>query len=138
MASARSYAELLTHLGDREFVSNHATNSAFLDDMVAYPGAAVQDILQYLWTDNVLATGRLPLPHCDANFSDVTANTLLVSGKQDPIVTRACIAPIQTLVNSDDVSLLESPRRAHGHSWRQPGGKSHLAGGGRLAVGPFR
>ncbi|KAF0808271.1 polyhydroxyalkanoate synthase [Alcanivorax sp. S71-1-4] len=109
VASARSYAELLTHLGDRDFVSNHATNSAFLDDMVAYPGATVQDILQYLWTDNVLPTGRLPIRGCAARFSDVTANTLLVSGRQDPIVTRACIAPIQTLVSSDDVSLLDVP-----------------------------
>lgn len=122
VASARSYLELLGNLGDHEFVSNHATNSAFLDDMVAYPGAVIQDVIQYLWTDNVLPKGRLPLADCEARFSSVTANTLLVSGRQDMIVTRACTAPIQALISSADVSLIEVP-----------GGHTGILGGSQAA-----
>ena len=122
VASARSYIELIANLRDHEFVSNHATNSAFLDDMVAYPGAVMQDIIQYLWTDNVLPTGQLPIAGCDARFSAVTANTLLVSGRQDMIVTRACTAPIQQLVSSKDVSLIEVP-----------GGHTGILGGSQAA-----
>ncbi len=35
------YWELLTKLEDREYVINHATSSAFLDHMLAYPGGAM-------------------------------------------------------------------------------------------------
>lgn len=41
-------------------IAAHATNAAFLEDMTAYPGAVVQDMAQWLLTDNVPAQGRRP------------------------------------------------------------------------------
>lgn len=109
VATVQGYIELLRNLGDRDFVAAHATNAAFLDDMTAYPGGVVQDIIHYLWTDNVLAKGRLPMRAGDASFANVTANLLAVAGTDDTIVTEDCTRPILGLVSSSDQTLLTAP-----------------------------
>jgi poly(3-hydroxyalkanoate) synthetase len=90
IGSIQGYIDLVKNLHDEEYVVSHATNGAFLDDMVAYPGAVIQDVIQFLWTDNVMAKGELPLRNLRASFSDITANLCMVTGKQDPIVTTDC------------------------------------------------
>lgn len=109
VASVRPYLDLLAELDDRDKVSAHATNAAFLDDMVAYPGGVIQDVVQHLWTDNVLAQGRLPIPGSDAQLSAVGANLLLVVGRGDPIVTPACAKALLRFVASADTEVLEVP-----------------------------
>jgi len=109
VASVLGYVELLSKLHDREFVSAHATNGAFLDDMVAYPGGVMQDIMQSLWIDNILAGGRLPVGDWRARLSDVHANLLVVVGDDDVIVTRDCAKPLVDLCSSADRSILDVP-----------------------------
>src|SRR5690606_19541174 len=102
VGSVRGYLDLLKNLDDREYVKAHATQGAFLDDMVAYPGGVVQDIIQYLWVDNMLADNRLPMRDSKLGFESVMANLLLVTGKGDPIVTEQCSLPILDKVRSQD------------------------------------
>ncbi|MEY1662990.1 alpha/beta fold hydrolase [Isoalcanivorax beigongshangi] len=109
VATAQSYLELLRNLSDREFVSTHATNAAFLDDMVAYPGGIMQDVVRYLWTDNVMAAGRMPVRGEPERLSKVRTPLLLVIGRDDVIITRDCTLPIRDRVGSDDVEVLEVP-----------------------------
>ena len=109
VASVRPYLDLLGELHDRERVAAHATNAAFLDDMVAYPGGVIQDVVQYLWADNLLAAGRLPIPGSRTSLSAITANLLLVAGRGDPIVTPACARALLGLVSSPDRQCLEVP-----------------------------
>lgn len=106
-ASLKSYTKLLQKLTDDDYVSKHATNSAFLDQMEAYPGACVQDIVQYLFTDNLLARGRLPMSSRPALINDIDANILMITGKQDTIVTRACSQALLRQVKSQDVTTQE-------------------------------
>ena len=109
VASVRPYLDLLAELDDRDKVAAHATNAAFLDDMVAYPGGVIQDVVQHLWTDNVLADGRLPIPGSEARLSAIGASLLLVAGRGDPIVTPACATALLRLVASADVQVLDAP-----------------------------
>ncbi|MBA4284767.1 MAG: alpha/beta hydrolase [Xanthomonadaceae bacterium] len=109
VASLRPYLDLLAALDDRDKVAAHATNAAFLDDMVAYPGGVIQDVVQYLWTDNRLADGRLPMPGSDTRLSAITASLLLVAGRGDPIVTPACAKALLRLVASTDIRVLDVP-----------------------------
>jgi len=44
-----------------EYITRNATQGAFLNDMVAYPGGVIQDTVQYLWVDNCTAYGDLPM-----------------------------------------------------------------------------
>lgn len=118
VGSMQGYMDLLKNLHDRDYVKAHATQGAFLDDMVAYPGGVVQDIIQFLWVDNVLADNRLPQLDSERGFDAVKANLLLVTGRNDPIVTEHCSLPILNLVSSEDKTHL-----------RVPGGHMAILGG---------
>lgn len=109
VASLRPYLDLLAELDDRDKVAAHATNAAFLDDMVAYPGGVIQDVVQFLWTDNCLAEGRLPIAGCEARLEAIDANLLLVAGRGDPIVTPACAKALLRFAASRDVRVLDAP-----------------------------
>ena len=106
IGSLQGYWNLVKNLHDRDFVSAHATNGAFLDDMVAYPGGVIQDIIRYLWTDNVVAHGQLPMEGTDGHLNRVTANVLNVTGASDPIVTPECSQAMEPLIRSKDKTFI--------------------------------
>jgi poly(3-hydroxyalkanoate) synthetase len=107
--TVRGYTDLLRNLHDRDFVTNHATHAAFLDDMVAYPGGVIQDVLQYLLTDNVLAAGRLPIRDCEASLKAVQQPVLMVLGKHDPIISPASSQQLRNLLGSTEIETLQVP-----------------------------
>lgn len=109
VASVQGYWNLVKNLHDRDFVSAHATNGAFLNDMVAYPGGVIQDIIHYLWVDNVVARGQLPMPGAVGQLSRVQASILNITGAGDPIVTRDCSHAMDTLVGSRDKTYVTIP-----------------------------
>ena len=109
VASVQGYWNLVKNLHDRDFVSAHATNGAFLNDMVAYPGGVIQDIIHYLWVDNVVARGQLPMPGGGGQLSRVQASILNITGAGDPIVTRDCSHAMDTLVGSRDKTYVTIP-----------------------------
>ncbi|MFO0696847.1 MAG: alpha/beta fold hydrolase [Polyangiales bacterium] len=126
-ATLQSYLELVRKRDDAEHLELHATHSAFLDDMTAYPGGVVQDIVQFLVVDNCLAKGRLPMPTRRGAISDVKASLFLVAGTEDTIVAPACTERILELVGSRDVTAIRVPgghlgilggSKAPGASWR--------------------
>lgn len=106
VSSLQGYLNLFKNLHDKEFVSAHATNGAFLDDMVAYPGGVIQDIIHYLWIENVVAKGQLPMLNPEGNLNRVTANILNISGANDPIVTPECSQASAPLISSKDKTYL--------------------------------
>lgn len=106
IGSLQGYWSLMKNLHDRDFVASHATNGAFLDDMVAYPGGVIQDIIRYLWTDNVVAHGQLPMEGTDGHLNQVTANVLNITGANDPIVTPECSQAMKPLIRSKDKTFL--------------------------------
>jgi len=106
VGSLQGYWNLVKNLHDRDFVSAHATNGAFLDDMVAYPGGVIQDIIRYLWTDNVVAHGQLPMEGTEGNLNQVTANVLNITGASDPIVTPECSQAMEPLIRSKDRTFI--------------------------------
>ncbi|WP_290536325.1 alpha/beta fold hydrolase [Alcanivorax sp.] len=106
VGSLQGYWNLVKNLHDRDFVSAHATNGAFLDDMVAYPGGVIQDIIRYLWTDNVVAHGQLPMEGTEGHLNQVTANVLNITGASDPIVTPECSQAMEPLIRSKDKTFI--------------------------------
>lgn len=107
--SLQGYLDLFRNLHRTDYVRDHATNGAFLDDMVAYPGGVIQDIIQYLITDNCLAQGLLPIARPAAGLDQVQANLLLVCGNNDPIVTPKCSLAMLQQVSSQDHQVLKVP-----------------------------
>ncbi|MGM0563960.1 MAG: alpha/beta fold hydrolase [Pseudomonadota bacterium] len=130
VGSARGYIDLMKNLDDRDYVINHATNASFVDRMEAYPGAVVQDFIQYLWTDNVIAHGRLPMADADVapDLSVIEAPIFAVAGKADVIVNHDCAERLLELVSSEDKTLIDvsgghmgilGGSKAPGQSWEE-------------------
>ena len=102
VGSIMGYWDLLKQLGDREYVINHATNGAFLDNMVAYPGGIVQDMLIRVWIDNDLADGLMTIGEQTADLLQIKASLLAFAGKSDTMVTADAVRPLLALVGSSD------------------------------------
>lgn len=103
--SVQGYWNLIRNLDNRDYVSSHATNSAFLDRMEAYPGGVVQDFVHHLWNKNVLAKGKLPMTGTPDKLTNLTANIFSVVGQQDPIVTPDCSLRLLEQINSTDITV---------------------------------
>ncbi|MBC7171053.1 MAG: alpha/beta hydrolase, partial [Polyangiaceae bacterium] len=109
LGSVEGYLELARSLGDRQRVSAHATNASFIDRMEAYPGGVVQDLLQYLWGENRLARGELPMEGASGKLSTIGSSVLAIVGHDDPIVRPACARPLLDRIASRDWEVLEVP-----------------------------
>lgn len=127
VGSLMGYWELLVKLGDREFVTNHATTSAFLDRMVAYPGGVMQDTVVRVWIDNQLAKGGIQIGEDMARLENVNASLLAIAGKSDTMVTPGAARRIMDHVSSTDKTFrvaagghmgILAGSRAPGETWQ--------------------
>ncbi len=109
IASVMSYWELIIRLGDREFVTNHATTSAFLDRMVAYPGGVIQDTVVRVWIDNQLSKGEIQIGEDIARLDNVSANLLAIAGREDTLVTEGAAKRVMDHVSSTDKTFRVVP-----------------------------
>ncbi|WP_335953856.1 alpha/beta fold hydrolase [Acinetobacter higginsii] len=98
----KNYWELLKNLDDRQFVINHATSSSFVDNMLAYPGGVMRDIILRFWIDNELSTGSVQFGEQSANLKDIDCSILAIGGSSDIIVTAEAVRPLMDLISSSD------------------------------------
>lgn len=102
IGSLMGYWELVVKLADRQFVVNHATTSAFLDKMVAYPGGIIQDMMVRIWIDNQLAKGYMQLGKNEVRLADIQCALWAGAGKSDNMVTKAAVETVMHHVSSTD------------------------------------
>ncbi len=98
----KNYWQLLKNLNDRQFVINHATSSSFVDNMLAYPGGVMRDIILRFWIDNELSTGVVQFGDQTAYFKDIDCSVLAIGGDTDIIVTAEAVKPLMDLISSQD------------------------------------
>ncbi len=109
VGSVMGYWELLRQLGNREFVADHATQSAFLDNMVPYTGGVVKDMIGRLWIENEFSTGTLHIAGTVARLADIHAALFTIGGKSDTMVTRPAIEALNSLTGTSDKTFLHAP-----------------------------
>lgn len=102
IGSMMGYWELIVKLADRQFVINHATTSAFLDKMVAYPGGIIQDMMVRIWIDNELAKGYMQIGTGEVRLSDINSALFAAAGKSDNMVTKAAVETLMEHIGSSD------------------------------------
>ncbi|MEE3116717.1 MAG: alpha/beta fold hydrolase [Pseudomonadota bacterium] len=109
IGSFKGYWELLIKLGDRDFVADHATTSAFLDRMVAYPGGIVQDAMVRLLITNQPSRGKIQIGDDVARLENVTASVFAIAGETDTLAMPDAVAKIQQHIRSTDVTFRVVP-----------------------------
>jgi polyhydroxyalkanoate synthase len=109
IGSFKGYWELLAKLGDRDFVADHATTSAFLDRMVAYPGGIVQDAVVRLWITNQPSKGKIQIGDDIARLDNITANLFAIAGETDTLAMPEAVGKIQDHIRSGDITFRVVP-----------------------------
>lgn len=122
--SARSYVDLIRNLDDREFVVQHATQSAFKDRLEPYPGGVIRDWTYSVWLENEAGRGRISVGQDVAYLERIGANLLCIAGTSDTLANVACCKKLLELVSSPDKSLLVAPG---GHTGIVSGGQAREA-----------
>ncbi len=107
VSSVQSYVDLFKNLDDRDFVTQHATMSAFLDNLEAYPGAVLRDWIVTLWLNNdPTKRGFFRMGKDKLHLKDVKANLLCIAGKKDYMSNPECTKALINLVASEDKRYL--------------------------------
>ncbi|MGQ0700045.1 MAG: alpha/beta fold hydrolase [Panacagrimonas sp.] len=124
IGSITTYWDLILRLWDREFVESHTTTSNFLNNMLAYPGRLIQDMVVKFSIDNDLSKGRIELDGQTADFSRILSSVLIFAGATDTLVTPDAARKSLELVASEDKRYLVAPG---GHVGVLAGAKAQAA-----------
>ncbi|HAG92993.1 MAG: poly(R)-hydroxyalkanoic acid synthase (Pha) [Pseudomonadales bacterium] len=109
VSSVQGYVDLIRNLDDREFMIQHANQSAFMDNLEAYPGGVIRDWMYSVWLENEASRGYFTLGHRTIYLRDVSANLLALAGSNDKLANEHCCEPIMRLVGSEDKTFLRCP-----------------------------
>lgn len=109
IGNLKTYWQLFKNLDNREFIVDHATSSSFIDNMQAYPGGVMRDIILRFWIDNELSTGVIKFGELTAYLKDIDCSVLAVGGDTDIIVTSDAVKPLMELISSQDKTFKVVP-----------------------------
>jgi polyhydroxyalkanoate synthase len=110
VGSVTTYWDLITRLSDREFVESHTTTSAYLNNMLMYPGGVVRDMTEKMAIDNTLATGKLDLGEGKiADLANIHSSLLVYAGDRDHLVAAEIASRSLDLVASQDKCFRVAP-----------------------------
>lgn len=70
----------------------------------AYPGGVVADIIDYLWADNLLARGQLPMAGAATSLAAVRAPILHLCDRRQPVCSAVCGQRLTSVVASQDIT----------------------------------
>jgi polyhydroxyalkanoate synthase len=103
------YQHLWEHLDDPEFVCRWQAMHRWLNDGVAFPGAAFCQWITAFYQENRLIRDALMLRHRRVRLARITASLLVIAAQNDYIVPAAQVAPLFDHVGSADRELLVLP-----------------------------
>lgn len=109
VGSITSYWDLITGLGDRQFVESHTTKARYLNRMLRYPGGVIQDMTVYAAIDNRLATGQIKVGEKVADFRGLDMPLLVYAGATDHLVGENVAKRLVDVVASADKTFRVVP-----------------------------
>ena len=109
VGSVTTYLDLVTRLGDREFVETHSTTSDYLNNMLRYPGGVVKDMSGSMVTENQLAKGRVTIGDQVAELDKIECSLLAFAGERDSLVPPEVAAKSVDIVASSDTDFRVAP-----------------------------
>lgn len=109
VGSVRGYWDLIRNLDDREYVSQHATQGAFINRLEAYPGGVIRDWTYSVWLENEAGRGQISVGRDVARLERIQANLLCIAGQSDTLANIDSCKALLDLVSSQDKQLLIAP-----------------------------
>lgn len=122
-----AYLDLVRHITDRDYVTEHMTMGQWFNDMVDYPGATVREVIAKMVIGNNMAKGEIQVGKYQVRFGDIHQDLLALAGKTDNICTLAAAKDVLQLVSSEEKRFEVVPgghagvfagSRAPANTWR--------------------
>lgn len=103
------YADAALSLGHPQAIDIHVRVERWALDEVALPGRLVNQILQWLYRENRLCQGTLPVRDRTVGPSSVSVPTLTVVNTADDVTPRGAVAPFLEAMPIKNAHLIEHP-----------------------------
>ena len=111
----------LENADDGKFVDDFLTMETWLNDNIAVPGEVFREFVKYLYQQNLLVKGRMPVGKHIVKLSNITCPVMNIMAKSDDLVPCAQSTPFNDLVSSKDRKSIIVPA---GHIGLAVGGKA--------------
>lgn len=99
----------LERLDDDSFIDDYFTMETWLNDNIPVPGEVFREFVKYLYQQNRLVKGTMPLGKHIVNLKNITCPVLNLMAKQDDLVPCAQSVVFNDLVSSSDRKTVEFP-----------------------------
>ena len=111
----------LERLEEDEFVEEFLTMEGWLNDNIPIPGEVYREFVKFLYQQNRLVRGTMPVGRHVVNLRNITCPVLNLMARKDDLVPCSQSAPFNDLVGSADRRTIEFPA---GHIGLAVGGKA--------------
>jgi polyhydroxyalkanoate synthase len=96
-------------LDDERYVEDFFAMEGWLNDNIAVPGEVFREYTKFLYQQNLLVKGQMPVGRHIVNLRDITCPVLNLMAKNDDLVPCAQSRPFNDLVGSTDRRTIEFP-----------------------------
>lgn len=107
------YLSLLQKGHNKEYVHKWSLFNQWTKEHIAFPGAALKQIVNDLIIHNKLLTGEFTIGGKPARLQEISANLLVLASTNDELVPIEQALPMMTLAGSEDKELIQLP---NGHT----------------------
>lgn len=98
---------LFERLADDEFVDDYFTMEGWLNDNIPVPGEVFREFVKYLYQENRLVQGTMPLGKHIVNLKKITCPVLNLMARRDDLVPCSQSRPFNDLISSQDRKTIE-------------------------------
>lgn len=99
----------LERMDDEKFVDDYFAMEGWLNDNIPVPGEVYRQFVKYLYQQNLLTQGRMPLGKHLVNLKNITCPVLNLMAKNDDLVPCGQSQPFNDLVGSADRKAIMFP-----------------------------
>lgn len=97
------------NMHDEKFVDDFFAMEGWLNDNVDVPGEVYRQFIKYLYQQNRLVKGTMPIGKHTVNLKDITCPILNLMARNDDLVPCGMSAPFNDLVSSTDRKAITFP-----------------------------
>jgi polyhydroxyalkanoate synthase subunit PhaC len=98
---------LWERLDDEKFVDDYVTMETWLQDNIPVPGEVFREYVKYLYQQNRLVKGQMPVGRHTVNLRDIVCPILNIMARKDDLVPCSQSQPFNDLVGSTDRKTMQ-------------------------------
>ena len=100
---------LFDRLTDEQYIDDYFTMEGWLNDNIPVPGEVFREFVKYLYQQNRLVKGTMPLGKHIVSLKSITCPVLNLMASKDELVPCSQSKPFNDLVSSSDRKTIEFP-----------------------------